>query len=216
MDVDVDTLKFCFPPQYKCVKYDECDSFNKLSSAFQMPCECIQCPSQNCQKGRCKDFNNCHRRKKNEGLKGVDILAADGTVLYLIESKDYRSNVKPPVDHIVMEVAKKFRDSLFGVWCGSFCESDNAKQTFFDDIRRKKLAVKFYFHFESPPTPYPSGFFRATGSHGGVKTKTVSLITMLARLKQKMGPMGDCVFVGDMDKMRQDPASFEWKVKEKI
>ena len=216
MDVDVDTLKFCFPPQYKCVKYDKCDSFNKLSSAFQMPCECIQCPSQNCKKGKCKDFKNCLRGKTNEGLKGVDLLATDGTVLYLIESKDYRSTAKPPTDHIVMEVAKKFRDSLFGVWCGSFCESDVSKLTFFENIRRKKLVLKFYFHFESPSTPYPSGLFRATGSRGGVKTKTVPLIVMLDKLKQKMGPMGDYVFVGDMDKIRQDPASCEWKVKEKV
>ena len=216
MDVDVDTLKFCFPPQYELVKYDECDSFNKLSSAFQMPCECIRCPSRTCPREKCKKINTCHRHKTNEGLKGVDILATDGTILYLIESKDYRRIDKPPTDHIVMEVAKKFRDSLFGVWCGSFCESDASKLIFFDNIRRKKLVLKFYFHFESPSTPYPSGFFRASGSNGGVKSKTVPLTTVLYRLKQKMGPLGDYVFAGDMDKIRQDPASCEWRVKEKI
>lgn len=209
MEILVDSLKFSFPPGYEVIKYDECSSYKKFSSAFQLKCECEQCPSHDCQGEACVDFSKCELRQKTVGLKGVDLVAKTSNSLYLIESKDYRKNDNPPVDHIIMEVVKKFRDTLFGIWCGSFCEIDHKKMSFFDKSRRTKLDLKFYFHFESPLLPYKSGLFRSS-------TKAVPTGTVLERLKQKMGPMKDFVFVTDMDKINSTPAPCEWQVKEKI
>ena len=151
-------------------------------------------------------------------MKGVDLVAYDGKFLNLIESKDYRKNSNPPVDHIVWEVVKKFRDTLYGVWCGSICEPSGKIQTFLEHCRKGNLTLQFFFHFESPLTPYPSGFHKSSGAQeigGARKTKAVSSVTICEAIKRKMGPMKEYVFVTDMDGMRRNPKLCRWQVEEK-
>jgi len=213
MEYIVDTLKFCFPAGYTVIKYDDnCTSLKEFQSNFQMPCECVQCPSRSCSK-KCKDYSNCNHRKNNTGMKAVDVIAYKGNTLNVIESKDYREYSKyhpddpiPPVEHIAMEVAKKFRDTLFVVWCGSICDSEANVRALFEKCREKD-SLKFFFHFESPATPYPSGVYSAN--------KAVSLKNMSDAIKKIMGPMADNVFISDMDFINSGKCSCDWTVKEK-
>ncbi len=209
MKQQVDTLSFAFPTHFHGLKYDDdLASFKQLSASMQFACECVKCPSRHCTKGDCDDFQACNKRRTNEGLKGVDLLVSDthGT-LFLIEAKDYRETVNPPMDHIVDEVAKKFRDTLFGIWCGSLCETDGVHKNFLHLARTRPYSLAFVFHFESSAAPYRTGLFRHS-SNG--MTKVVSLTSMKQRLKQKLGPMRDYVMVCDTESR-----NYPWTVSER-
>ena len=205
--MDVDSLIFTFEQPEDAIKFDELKEFQKLSTAFQIECECIQCGSHTCAKKGCRDYDKCARKKKNEGLKGVDILFKTSECLYLIEAKDYRKCVNPPTDHIILEVAKKFRDTLFGVWCVGFISADESCKNFLKKIRMEDIGIEFIFHFESPTTPYRSGLH-------GPKNKIVPLLDIQEKLAQKLVPMKDCLRVVDMDAMAVS-TKYSWTVGEK-
>ena len=207
--MDVHSLKFTFEQPENAIKFDEQKGFQQLSTAFQMECECLQCGSHKCSKKGCSDYDKCTRKKKNEGLKGVDILFKTPEFLYLIEAKDYRKCVNPPTDHIILEVAKKFRDTLFGVWCIGFISADESCKDFLKKIRMEDISIKFVFHFESPVVPYSSGLY-------GSKRKIVPLLDIQEKLAQKLGPMKDYLHVVDMDAMAIPSTAYSWKVEEKI
>ena len=211
----VDSLVFSFPKDFQVVKYDELESYKRLGSSMQFKCECEKCPSRTCSssgKG-CDSQDKCHRRRQNEGLKGVDLVATDTSALYLIEAKDYRKNEKPPTSHIVDEVAKKFRDTLFGIWCGSHCEGDKATRQFLHLARTRPHQLAFIFHFESPLTLYPSGFYRKNLSEQ--RGKVVGLTTVCELLRKKLGPMGDYVNVVDMDYLSHEGSQqYRWTVRD--
>lgn len=203
----VDSLDFSYDAKsWTACKFDELSFFKKAGIFFQYECECIQCGSHNCQKKTCVHFNICTRKQKQEGLKGVDVLLKNDRDLYLIEMKDYRKTVKPPIDHIVSEVAKKFRDSLFVLWCASIAADDPQERRLADEVRRKQLSLTFVFHFESPVPPYASGLF---SPQRGVQ----SLSGVYEKLKRKMQFMLGHVFITDMAHLQSEPNSFPWKVK---
>ena len=210
--MEVDSLDFLFPTHFMVAKYDDdFTSFKQLSSSMQFECECSLCPSHSCKKKSCPSFQYCNRQRQNEGLKGVDIIALDDKqkMLFLIEAKDYRKEHNPPVDHIVAEVVKKFRDTLFGIWCGSLCETEKDKNGFLRLTRTKPFSLSFVFHFESPLVPYRTGLHRKslTGD-----SKVVSLTTLKQRLMQKLGPMKNYVTVCNMETTNNNCA---WTVTER-
>ena len=217
MKINVDSLDFSFPANFDVIKFDDnILSFKNLSSSMQFPCECFQCPSHNCNHEDCPDFINCDRRKIYEGLKGVDLIAEDkvNNNLYLIESKDYRkfyesddakSGKKLPISHIVDEVIKKFRDTLFGIWCGSICDRDPKTQTFLLLARTKQYNIQFIFHFESPPSPYSSGLYK--------NGKAIPITNMQTLLRNKLSVMQNFVNVYDMD--CRSTTNYPWTVTEK-
>ena len=207
--MDVDSLKFTFELPENAKKFDAQKTFQQLSTAFQLECECVQCGSHSCPKKECKDYSICKRQKKNEGLKGVDVLYKTSDCLYLIEAKDYRKESTPPIDHIILEVAKKFRDTLFGVWCIGFISADESCKDFLKKIRMEDISIRFVFHFESPVVPYSSGLY-------GSKRKIVPLLDIQEKLAQKLGPMKDYLHVVDMDAMAIPSTAYSWKVEEKI
>lgn len=200
MKMTVDSLEFSFPKSFQVIKYDdEIESFKQLSSTMQFRCECEKCPSHKCQKDICDKYSDCTRKREYEGLKGIDLIAIDNNseILYLIESKDYRKTTSPSVDHIVNEVAKKYRDTLFGIWCGSICERDVKNRNILHLARTKPYGIKFIFHFESPNVPYSSGLFRSVQSDSN--KKLVPLKNMERRLREKLQMMKDYVEVCDID-----------------
>lgn len=214
MEYKIDSLTFKFPDEYSVIKYDDqSKSLKMFQDKFQMPCECVQCPSHSCSK-KCKDYSSCNHQKTKTGMKAVDIIAYKENTLNIIESKDYRKYPEyhtekpiPPVEHIAMEVAKKFRDTLFCVWCGSVCDSEASSIRTFLENCRTKASITFFFHFESPTIPYRSGLYRAD--------KAVPLQIMSDAIKKIMGPMADKVFISDIDFINSGKSSCDWTVEEK-
>ena len=131
-------------------------------------------------------------------------------ILYIIESKDYRKVSAPPVDHIANEVAKKFRDTLFGIWSGSICEEDTENRNFLYLARTKPYNLQFIFHFESPTVPYNSGLYRASIS--GEK-KVVSLLQMQEKLDRLLGPMKNYLMVFDISSKTEK--DYPWTVSKR-
>ena len=204
----VDSFKVSYDNNMKAHKFDDLPTFKELSGPFQFPCECVKCESHSCKKSACPSFDKCTRHKKNESLKGVDVVLHDDAELFLIEFKDYRTVEIPPVEHIISEVAKKFRDSIYVIWIGSCCASNSDDQVFFDKIRRKQLSLSFIFHFESANPRYTSGLY--AGNH----VLAHSLIEK--KLQSMLGPMKNFLRVINIETINNNSTSFKWKVEEKI
>lgn len=205
----VDSLEFIYDDAlgFTACKFDELSFFKKASSAFQTKCECLKCASSSCPEEACDDYLKCNKKKTFEGLKGVDVLLQNNNTLFLIEMKDYRKCSILPIDHIVSEVAKKFRDTLYVLWCGSQKDEEDDEKRLADSARRKKLGLSFVFHFESPEPAYASGLF---SSRRGV----IALSSVRDKLAKKLGYMSTHLYVIDMAAMRHSPDLLPWKVEE--
>ena len=171
-----------------------------------MECECINCASHKCPKELCNSFQCCTRKRAKEGMKGVDILLQKGDDLYLIEMKDYRKNPSPPTDHIASEVAKKFRDSLFVLWCAGIAAEKEDEKRLADSVRRRPLNLHFVFHYESPMPAYATGLFSP-------KSGVLSLSTVSQKLKEKMSFMKEHLRIMNNDALKNNP-DLPWKVKD--
>lgn len=125
------------------------------------------------------------------------MIAKNSSAVFLIESKDYRQNPTPPVDHIVNEVAKKFRDTLFGIWSGTLLGQNDDEERFLNGVLNAASQVNFIFHFESPIAPYASGFIR--------NNKVVPLVNMQQSLEIKLGKLKNYLKVVDIDQPSQCP-----------
>jgi len=228
MKINVNSLDFSFPANFDVIKFDDrIESYKNLSSSMQFPCECEKCPSRDCEKCKQTDwyvYKKCTKYKENEGLKGVDIIAIDlSNNLYLIESKDYsKFNIKEEkekkeeekkeeekykilsINHIADEVAKKFRDTLFAIWCGGICDKNSKNRSILNRIRTQTYKIQFIFHFESPiKKPYKSGLLK----------KIIPITNMQDLLRTKLSVMQNYVKVYDMDSKKL--INYPWTVTEK-
>ena len=202
----VDSLEFLFPDGCQAWKYDEFLFFKRLSNAFQFRCECEQCPSRECRKVNCPDFGSCSRRKTYDGLKGIDLILQQAHALILIEVKDYRKQTNPPLEHIADEVAKKFRDTLFGLWTGSIFSDLDEERNRLHAWRAASQDIRLIFHFESPRVPYSSGLYP--------QGQLVPLELMTRMLKRRLGPWGSKLEVVNAETLRAHRAHFGWSVLE--
>lgn len=203
--IHVDSLDFIVetdnPPSY--LRLDQELFYQKISSCFQLPCECVQCPSHTCKKSGCSDYNSCTRKKSIEGLKAVDLLLNDGNTFYVIEAKDYRQSRSSNSPHIANEVAKKFRDTFFVLSCASLCQGISSDaQSFINTFFQGGKDIQFIFQFEPPQNQYQSGLYR--------KGTVASPKTVRALLEQILGEMKTHLTVTKMADMPQK--KFPWTV----
>ncbi len=161
--IHVDSLDFIIDTNIvsSCLKLDEEPFYQNMSSCFQLPCECVQCPSHTCKKSGCSDYNICTRKKSKEGLKAVDLLLNAGNTFYVIEAKDYRQSQSSNSSHIANEVAKKFRDTFFVLSCASLYQGISSDvQSVINSFFQAGKDIQFIFQFEPPQTQYQSGLYQ--------------------------------------------------------
>jgi len=216
------SLVFNFPRSFFVLKWDDSFTHMSLSNHWQFPCECAACPSHQCTPKRrnagCSVSGVCRAHVK-DGLKSVDLVAeggVSGNELYLIEVKDFTSlpnevakNFNLCLAHYSMTVAKKFRDTLFSLWCGSLLKPSSesvSEQTFARRCRTKSGNMALVFHFESPLVGYKTGLFKGK--------KAVSLDLVRQRLFSYTGPeIGQWLQVVDCESMARNAETFPWTVR---
>lgn len=220
------SIDFTFPPSgrdsqpSRYVLLDKSNSYKLLSNAWQFECECMICPTHQCtpkrRKVSCAEKETCKAHPKT-GLRAVDIAWFADRRLYLIEVKDFnrpnaavQTNFGNPqvLCHYLQSVARKFRDSLFAIWCGG-CMASAASGTETEDlshIRRMADSISFVFHIEVPLVPYKSGFFS--------NQKVISLSTIRVKLGQYLGAeLVDWLKVVDIDEMKKSSGILPWRTK---
>jgi len=108
------------------------------------------------------------------------------------------------INHIADEVAKKFRDTLFAIWCGGICDKNSKNRSILNRIRTQTYKIQFIFHFESPiKKPYKSGLLK----------KIIPITNMQDLLRTKLSVMQNYVKVYDMDSKKL--INYPWTVTEK-
>ncbi len=220
------TLDFCFPAEknpdadHRVVAFDKLHFYHRLANTWAFECECEKCPSHGCVKNPadCQEAPGCRVVSKN-GLKAVDAVYWSDPNLYLIEVKDFSvvSSVRSVktsdfsrlrvVRHYRDSVAKKFRDTIFAIWCGGLMNDkrDAGMQRVLQELRRRSKTVLFVFHFESPKVPYKSGFYR--------KQQAFRCVDMKESLQKVLGEnLAPYLSVIDLNWMSQHKDAFPWSV----
>lgn len=221
-----DSIDFAFPPSgrdlqpSRCVLLDKCNSYKVLSNAWQFECECKNCPTHRCAPKRrdasCAEKVTC-RAHPRTGLQAVDVVWFADRRLYLIEVKDFNrpgamalANFGNPqvLSHYLQSVSRKFRDSLFAIWCGGYMAAGaiGKESLNLSCIRRLADSISFVFHIEVPLVSYKSGFFP--------KQKVISLSTIRSKLGQYLGgELVDWLKVVDIDEMKLSSGILPWQTK---
>lgn len=222
MTVVVDkSLTFDFPSGFEVVKWDDGEAHERMSQAWQFACACSECPSHTCTK-KSRKTSSCPRHSsckvgRREGLKAVDLVCLEGDRLYLVEVKDFNASSKadPPdftqdhiLSHYVVAVAKKFRDSIFSLFCCSFQRPPDAcaETAFSGRLRAAAKELVFVFHFESPKVAYKTSLYPSGNA--------VSLVQMKAALAAYLGAdLVRWLQVVDCSLLKSDPTRLPWTVR---
>ena len=112
------------------------------------------------------------------------------------------------LSHYLQSVSRKFRDSLFAIWCGGCMAAGASGRESLDlsYIRRLADSISFVFHIEVPQVPYKSGFFP--------KQKVISLSIIRSKLGQYLGAeLVDWLKVVDIDEMKNSSGLLPWQAK---
>ena len=222
MKVTVDkSLTFDFPKEFEVLKWDDGEVHKRLSRAWQFACLCGEWPSHTCTK-KTRKKSSCPRHltckvSRFDGFKAVDLVCRKGGDLYLVEVKDFNPSPKAVapdfnqdhvLSHYVMSVAKKFRDTVFALFCGSFM-SDPAVRAEAGSARRMRTnvtALRFVFHFESPKAPYKTSLFPSG--------KVISCATMKEALAGYLGSdLTAWLSVVDCATLQSAPRQLPWTVQ---
>lgn len=213
------SLDFAFRAGDRLVEWDKGVVHSQLGCAWQFGCSCAKCPRNSC-KPKKRDSSCVHaatcRAHPKDGLQAVDVACLSGGILYLIEVKDFGNPAarKPQnlsdaqtLRHYINSVAKKFRDTVFAIWCGSAVVFNKKGAATADAIRmrRNSRRLKFVFHVELPKVAYASGLYS--------KGSAVTLVNLKQALDLVMGcELSRILAVVDMKWMSTHPTVFPWTV----
>lgn len=119
IDIHVDSLIFSFPDSWEVSKYDEW-AFYKNQFLKMWP-----------------------------EIKGVDLIAIDGGVIWLIEAKDYRQYSRTKKVELTEEVAKKVFCTLAAMLPAKLNASDSLERNFAAQVVRGQQ-LRVVLHLEQP------------------------------------------------------------------
>jgi hypothetical protein len=141
------TLEFTFPNGWRASKADDWSFYrNQFARYFDgVRLACKKCNAE----VRCRECETT----KAIGAKAVDILAiTPGSVVWLIEVKDYRRNRRTKAIDLADEVAVKVRDSLAMFAAASKNANDLVEKTDASDVGSSST-VRVVLHVEQVQTP---------------------------------------------------------------